>query len=98
MSSRARSAPSSPPSPPTPATPPTCSSQVSRDRSSACFPRGRTADDSRGFPLDCSSAPRGRRAMSRIRGDSYQVTDEEKRRFREEGYVHLHGLLAPAEV
>ncbi len=36
--------------------------------------------------------------MSRIRGDSYQVSEEEKQRFREDGYVHLRGLLTAEEV
>jgi ectoine hydroxylase-related dioxygenase (phytanoyl-CoA dioxygenase family) len=38
--------------------------------------------------------------MSDLRrdGDHYRVTDEEARRFRADGYVHLRGVLTDAEV
>jgi hypothetical protein len=36
--------------------------------------------------------------MSRIQGDSYLVTEEEQRKFRADGYVHLRGLLTLAEL
>ncbi len=43
-------------------------------------------------------APPESRADRRIDGDEYRVSDDERERFHRDGYVHLAGLLTPAEV
>jgi len=44
------------------------------------------------------SAPEIADAATRRRGDTYLVSDDEIARFRSDGYVHLRGVLDPAEL